>query len=292
VHWAHLVRHRFPDGQLFVNLRGNATTPPLRAVDAFARFLCALGVPARRVPSDVDDAAAMYRSLLADRRMLVLLDDAHRADQVRPLLPAGAGCLVLVTSRDRLADLVARDGARPVDVDVLTAAEAQALLTRVLGADRVAAEPGAAADLARLCGYLPLALRTAAADLAVGPRHSIADHLADLCAGDRHTTLRAESDAERAVRAASGLSCAALPAPTQRLFRLLGLVPGPDVTAGAAAALATIPPDEALSMLRQLVTARLLDWYLHRLTTTRPATGHRAARCRAAAPSRDRPVRP
>jgi DNA-binding SARP family transcriptional activator/tetratricopeptide (TPR) repeat protein len=241
VHWAHLVRDRFPDGQLYVDLRGYDAGPPLRPIDALARFLPALGVPAEQIPGDEDTAVALYRSLLADRRMLVVLDNAGRAAQVRPLVPGTPGSLVLVTSRDRLAGLVAHDGAQRIALDVLTPPEATALLVRLLGAARVRAEPAAAADLAAACAHLPLALRIAAANLADRPRDSIAGYVADLHGGDRLSALAADGDDRAAVREAFDLSYHALPAPERRLFRLLGLVPGPDVAVAGVAALADTP---------------------------------------------------
>ena len=165
VHWGHRVSDRFPDGQLYVDLRGHAQGEPVRPIDALAQFLRSLGVPAGEIPTEESAASARYRSLLAERRVLVLLDNAAEPAQVRPLLPASPGCLVLVTSRDRLSGLVARDGARRLSLDVLGADEAQLLLERILGGERVAAEPDAAAELARMCSYLPLALRIAAATL-------------------------------------------------------------------------------------------------------------------------------
>jgi DNA-binding SARP family transcriptional activator len=259
VHWAHRVRDRFPDGQLYVNLRGYDPTPSMTSLDALARFLRALGVAAERVPAEVDEAAAMYRSLLADKRVLVLLDNAHGADQVRPLLPGSAGCLVVVTSRDSLAGLVAREGARRLTLDVLTPAEARTLLTRFLGADRVTAEPDAVDELAHLCAYLPLALRIAAANLTVHSGQSIAGYTAALREGNRLAALEVAGDEQAAVRAAFDVSYGSLPAPAQRLFRLLGLVPGPDITPDAAAALAGEAPDEAFRLLRQLAGAHLID---------------------------------
>jgi DNA-binding SARP family transcriptional activator/tetratricopeptide (TPR) repeat protein len=238
VRWSHRVRDRFPDGQLYVNLRGHATAPPLRPIDALAGFLLAFGTPADRVPDDVEQAAALYRSELAGRRVLVLLDNAASADQVRPLLPSGPGSLALVTSRYRMAGLVAREGARELAVDVLRPDEAIALLGQMIGAGRVAAEPAETAELARLCAYLPLALRIAAANLAGRPRHRIGDHVARLAAGDRLAALSIDGDAQTAVRATFDLSYAALAAPERRMFRLLGLLAGTEVTADAAAALA------------------------------------------------------
>lgn len=253
VHWAHRVRDRFSDGQLYVNLRGYASGTPMRPIDALARFLHALGVPAEQVPTDVEEAAALYRSVLADRRMLVLLDNAHHPDQVRPLLPGAPGCLVLVTSRDALTGLVARDGARGLRLDVLTAAEATALLTHLLG-DRVHQEE--TAELARLCAYLPLALRITAANLG---EHTVSEYRDLLRAGNRLAALQVDGDEQAAVRAAFDLSYAALPDDARRLFRLLGLVPGTDITVDAAAALSGNTPDTAARLLTWLAAAHLVD---------------------------------
>lgn len=256
VHWAHRVRDRFGDGQLYVNLRGYAAGEPVRPIDALARFLHALGVPAEQVPTDVDEAAALYRSVLADRRMLVLLDNAHHPDQVRPLLPGAPGCLVLVTSRDALTGLVARDGARGLRLDVLAPDEARALLTYLLGADRVQAESAEVTELAGLCAYLPLALRITAANLG---DHTVAEYCDLLRVGNRLAALQIDGDELAAVRAAFDLSYAALPDDVRRLFRLLGLVPGPDVTAEAAAALSGIAVDTAERLLARLAAAHLVD---------------------------------
>ena len=237
VHWAHRARHHFPGGQLYLNLRGYATSPPVEPVQALAQFLRALGVAAERVPLDVDEAAAMYRTLLADRRMLIVLDNAASPDQVRPLLPGGRGCLVLVTSRDRLGGLVASDGARPLALDVLGGGEAHALLTEVLGERRAGAEPHAVAELARVCGFLPLALRIAAANLVLRPGIAVAAYVAELREGNRLAALQVDGDENAAVRTAFDRSYGALKPDERRVFRLLGLVPGPDVDTAAVAAL-------------------------------------------------------
>jgi len=259
IHWAHRVRDRFPEGQLYVGLRGYAPTPPMRSIDALAGFLYALGVPAEQVPVDLDEAAGLYRTLLADKRMLVVLDNARSADEVRPLLPGSPGCLVLVTSRDRLGGLVARDGARRLALDVLPHEEAVGLLTRLLGAQRVAAEPQAAEELAEVCGLLPLALRIAAANLADQPGRSIAGYLARLRQGDRLAELAVDGDPQAAVRTAFDCSYAALDPEPRRLFRLLGLVPGPEFGPPAAAALAGMPVGQAARLLQRLVGVHLIE---------------------------------
>jgi DNA-binding SARP family transcriptional activator len=256
--WAHRVRRRFPDGQLYVNMHGHAAGPPMRPIDALARFLSALGVPAEQVPLEVDVAAGLYRSLLADKRILVLLDNVAHSDQVRPLLPGSRGCRVLLTSRDKLGGLVARDGAVPLTLDALDPAESMTLLTRLLGTERVDAEPDAAAALTDLCGHLPLALRIAAANLTARPLHAIADHAARLAGGDRLAALEVEGDPQVAVRAAFDHSYATLPDDAALLFRLLGLVPGTEITAPAAAALAGIPTSRAARLLDRLARGHLV----------------------------------
>jgi DNA-binding SARP family transcriptional activator/tetratricopeptide (TPR) repeat protein/DNA-binding XRE family transcriptional regulator len=258
VHWAHRVRDRFPDGQLFVDLRGHSPEGPVRPVEALTRFLLALGVAADNVPGTPEAASDLYRTLVAERRMLIVLDNAADAEQVRPLLPGGPGCLVLVTSRDRLAGLAARDGARRIGVDVLSPEESRLLLLRTLGTARVDADPQAAADLAHACGHLPLALRIAAANLGHTPWRSLREQAAELREGDRLTALSVTGDATTAVRTAFDLSYHALDAPVRRMFRLLALVPGPETGLDAAAAVAGVTPAEAAGLLDRLTAAHLL----------------------------------
>ncbi len=259
VHWAHHVRDRFPDGQLYVNLRGYAPGRPVRPMEALVGFLSALGVPMEQIPADPDQSAALYRSRLAGKRMLILLDNAADADQVRPLLPADPGCFALVTSRDRLLGLVAREGARPLSLDVLSPIEAHDLLRRALGADRVDAECEAAARLAALCAYLPLALRIAAANLAGRPRRRIADYVAELSARDRLDMLAIDGDPTTAVRAAFESSWAILTDAERHIFQVMGLFPGPDLTTSAVAALADVAVSEAEQLLDRLAGRHLLD---------------------------------
>jgi predicted ATPase len=165
VHWGHQVAHLFPDGQLYVNLRGfgPADAPVMTLAEAVRLLLDNLVVTPGQVPAGLDAQVALYRSLLAGRRMLIFLDNARDPQQVRPLLPGEPGCLVLVTSRNQLTGLAVADGAHLLSLDVLTGAEARDLLARRLGSGRVAAEPAAAAELIRLCAGLPLALAIAAA---------------------------------------------------------------------------------------------------------------------------------
>ncbi|MGW6930786.1 tetratricopeptide repeat protein [Lentzea sp. NPDC054927] len=259
VHWAHRVRERFPDGQLYANLRGHSKGGAAPPIDILAQFLSALGVPADRVPVDVETASAMFRTLTTDRRVLVLLDNAAGPDQVRPLLPSGPHCLVVVTGRDRMTGLVAMDGARPVTLDVLSPDDAWELLARTLGAERVRAEPVAAAELAKLCAYLPLALRIAAANLAERPGYGIEDHVGELREGNVLSALAVEGDEQVAVRTAFDLSYAALPAQARRLFRLLSLVPGTDAGTEAVAALIDSDPHQAARLLDRLAAAHLVE---------------------------------
>jgi DNA-binding SARP family transcriptional activator len=255
VHWAHQVRDKFPDGQLYVNLHGYSTVAPTDPADVLGAFLRGLGVAASRIPAAAAAAAAMFRSELADRRILVVLDNAAGADQVRPLLPDAPGCLALVTSRETLPALTA---AVPVTLDVLSPADAYALLGQILGTDRVAAEPAAAGEIARLCAYLPLALRIAAANLS--DEEPIAGYAARLAASDdRLAALSVAGDERAAARAAFDLSYTDLPASTQRMFRLLGTAPGPDISLPAAASLAALDTHQTTVLLDRLVAAHLVD---------------------------------
>lgn len=256
--WGHRVRDRFADGQLYVNLRGYDTAAPMRPIEALAHFVHALGGPSDGVPADVQTAAGLYRSLLADRRMLIVLDNAANADQVRPLLPGAPTCVVLVTSRDRLGGLVAHDGAHRLTLDVLSTDEAHGLLVSVLGPERMAAEPDAAGTLAAACSNLPLALRIAAANVANHPWSSISEHAVALRGGHPLAALEIDDDQQMGVRCAFESSYRTLGAAAQRLFRLLGPAPALDVTAEAAAALAGTAVADADRQLNRLAAAHLL----------------------------------
>ena len=258
VHWAHQVSEWFPDGQLYVNLHGfGPSGTPVTPADAVRRFLDALGVPAAQIPPSPEAQQGLYRSLLAGRRMLIVADNARDAAQVRPLLPGGEGCLVLVTSRSQLTSLVAAEGAHPLTLDVLTPADALSLLERRLGPERAAAEPQAAAELAGLCAHLPLALAIAAARAATRPGLPLAALAAELRDAGRLDALDT-GDAAASVRAVFSWSYRQLPQPAARMFRLLGLHPGPDITAPAAASLAAIPAHQARQALARLTRASLL----------------------------------
>ncbi|WP_073816069.1 ATP-binding protein [Kitasatospora sp. CB01950] len=259
--WAHRVRERFPDGQLYVNLRGYDPGRPVAAREALDRFLVSLGVPAGSVPADEDAAAALYRSLLAGRRMLVVLDNAAGVGQVRPLLPGSAGCLVLVTSRSRLSPLAVRDGARRLTVGTLPEPEAVALLRAVTAGHRPPDDPAKLAELARLCARLPLALRIAAERAASLPHLGLDDLIADLRDESALWDVLSVGDEEEAdaVRTVFAWSYRALPEPAARLFRQLGLHPGPEFGLPAAAALAELTAGRARQLLDTLVGAHLVE---------------------------------
>jgi DNA-binding SARP family transcriptional activator len=259
VHWAHRAAGQFPDGQLYVNLRGYDPGQPLPAADALAGFLRSLGVPGGDIPPEEHERAAHYRSLLADKRMLVVLDNAGSADQVRPLLPGAQACAVLVTSRDALAGLAARDGAARLDLDVLPLPEGVALLRTLIGA-RVDAEPGAAVELADQCCRLPLALRVAAELAASRPAAPLAGLVAELAdLRTRLDLLTAGGDPSSEVRAVFSWSYRRLSVSDARAFRLLGLHPGPDIEPYAAAALAGLTVPQARLALDTLARAHLIQ---------------------------------
>jgi tetratricopeptide (TPR) repeat protein len=259
VHWAHQVAERFPDGQLYVNLRGYDPGQPMRPTDALAGFLLALGVPGQDIPAGEQERAARYRSLLAGRRMLIVLDNVGEVDQVRPLLPGTQGCVAVLTSRDSLAGLVARDGARRLDLDLLPPADAAALLTVLIG-DRAVADPAATRALVAQCARLPLALRVAAELAAARPAASLADLTGELTDQQRRLDLLdAGGDPRTAVRAVFSWSFRHLEPDTARTFRLLGLHPGDDFDPYAAAALAGCPVDQASRALDRLARAHLVQ---------------------------------
>jgi DNA-binding SARP family transcriptional activator len=257
VQWAHQVAGRFPDGQLYVNLRGYDPGQPVRVADALAGFLRALGVAGQNIP--VDERAARYRSLLAGRRLLVVLDNAGSVEQVRPLLPGAPGCVAVVTSRDSLAGLVARDGARRLDLDLLPSEDAAGLLRELIGR-QVYADPEAATALADQCSRLPLTLRVAA-ELAVARSPApVADLVGELADQQRRLDLLdADGDPRTSARAVFSWSCRRLNADAARTFRLLGLHPGPDLDSYEAAALTGTTAEAADRVLGQLARAHLLQ---------------------------------
>ncbi|MFE5123812.1 ATP-binding protein [Streptomyces sp. NPDC056669] len=261
LHWAHQVKDRFPDGQLFVNLRGYDPGEPVTADQALRRCLRALGVPADQIPQDVDDAAALYRSLLAERRILILLDNAATVSQVRPLLPGSGTSLVVVTSRNRLSGLTVRDGARRLTLGTLPEPEAIALLRAVTSGYRLGDDGEKLTELARLCARLPLALRIAAERAASHPHMRIDDLISDL--RDESALWDALStgidEEAEAVHSVFAWSYRALPESSARLFRLLGIHPGPEFSLHAAAALCEFSLSRTRQLLDDLVGAHLLE---------------------------------
>ncbi|MEJ3742821.1 BTAD domain-containing putative transcriptional regulator [Actinomycetes bacterium KLBMP 9797] len=259
LYWAHLIADRFPHGQLYVNLRGYDQDQPMTAADALAGFLRALGVAGQDIPFDLDERAARYRTEIAGRRMLVVLDNASSVEQVRPLLPGAPSCLVLTTSRDSLAGLVALDGASRLNLDLLPQTDAFTLLHRLIG-QRVEVEPRAAAVLAEQCVRLPLALRVAAELAASRPECPLADLVAELADEQRRLDqLDGGDDPHSAVAAVFSWSYRQLTTDIGRLFRLLGLHAGPDVDAYAAAALIDTTVDHARQLMDRLARAHLVE---------------------------------
>jgi tetratricopeptide (TPR) repeat protein/transcriptional regulator with XRE-family HTH domain len=257
--WAHQVAARFGDGQLYVNLRGfDPSGVPAAPEAAIRGFLDALGVPPERIPPGPEAQAGLYRSLLAGRRMLIVLDNARDEQQVRPLLPASPGTLVLVTSRSQLAGLAAAHGARVLTLDVLSHEESTQLLAARVGDARAAAEPGAVSQIASLCACLPLALAVAAARAAARPHlclAALADELRD--SPGRLDALDA-GDPAASIRTVFSWSYRQLSPDAARMFRLLGLHPGPDITAAAAASLAGCELAQARHDLGELARAHLI----------------------------------
>ncbi|MEU9505950.1 BTAD domain-containing putative transcriptional regulator [Micromonospora sp. NPDC048170] len=291
VHWARRIAGDYPDGQFYVNLRGfdldgRAVTPG----EALRGFLDALHVPPQRMPTDVAGQAALLRTLLANRRVLMLLDNARDDAHVRPLLPGSPGSLVVVTSRNRLTGLVVSDGAHPVTVDLLSPQESRALLTRRLGPVRAAAEAAAVDEVVRRCAGLSLALAIVAAravhhpelplaGLAAELRHTRLDRLAALETGDPATD----------VRAVFSWSYRVLDVASARLFRLLGLHPGPDVARPAVASLLGLPPAQVGPLLTGLVRAHLLtEWSPGRYAMHDLLRAYAAELCQRAEPEAER----
>jgi tetratricopeptide (TPR) repeat protein len=259
VHWAHRVSGRFPDGQLFVNLRGfDPTGVAMKPADAIREFLDAFGITPQQMPTSLEAQAALYRSLLTGRRVLVLLDNAADEDQVRPLLPGSPGCLVIVTSRSQLPGLIVTEGARPVFVDLLSVPEARQLLSRRIGESRVLAEPRAADDIIALCARLPLALMLVAARAATHPGFRLAALAAELRGAGGSLDAFDGADQLTNARAVFSWSYQRLSVPGRGLFRLLGLHFGPDIGTPAVASLAGLPEGQVRAALAELARAHLV----------------------------------
>ncbi|MFC7219142.1 BTAD domain-containing putative transcriptional regulator [Streptomyces polyrhachis] len=253
VHVAHAARESFPDGQLYVDLQGSGPSPAEPGT-VLAAFLRALGAQDAEIPDGLSERAALYRSTLAGRRVLALLDNARDAAQVRPLLPGTQGCAALITSRGRMPDLA---GAHHVDLDVMSPVEAMELFVRIVGEDRVAPEREAAMDVVGRCGYLPLAIRIAASRLAARRTWTVSTLAAKLA--DEHRRLDELRVGDLAVKATFELGYGQLPPAQARAFRLLSLADGPDISVHAAAAMLVLDPDAAEDVLEALVDASLLE---------------------------------
>jgi tetratricopeptide (TPR) repeat protein len=290
VHWAHQHAATFPDGQLYADLRGfDPSGTPASPSEVIRGFLGALGVPAGQAPASLEAQTGLYRSLLAGRRVMIVLDNARDAAQVRPLLPGSAGCMVVITSRTPLTALAAGPGARLISLDLLTEEEATGLLATRLGHARLAAEPAAAAELAALCGRLPLALAITAARAAARPELPLSAFAAELRdAGPRLDALDAGDPASN-LRAVFSWSCRALGDAAAGLFRLLGIHPGPDISVPAAVSLAGTGLAPTRACLRELAA-------LHLITEHRPGRyalhdlvrAYAAEQARAIIPAGDR----
>ncbi|WUW37413.1 tetratricopeptide repeat protein (plasmid) [Streptomyces sp. NBC_01462] len=259
VHLAHQIADRFPDGQLCVNLRGfDPAGSAMLPAEAVRTLLDALGVPSQRLPAGLEAQTALYRSVLAERRVLILLDNARDSEQVRPLLPGSPGCLVIVTSRNQLTGLVANEGAHPLTLSQPTPAEAHEFLVRRLGAERLAREPGAVAEIMERCALLPLALAVVAARAATHPEFPLDAIAKEL--RDSHDSLDAFAgdDITIDVRTVFSSSYEALSQSAARLFRLLSLHSGPDISTPAVAALAGLPRQRIRGPLMELAQAHLV----------------------------------
>lgn len=258
LHFGHQVADRYGDGQLYLDLRGHSFAPALDPLEALGHLIRGLGADPGSSAASIAEASAQYRSLVADRKLLVLLDNAGSTEQLRPLLPATDSCLTMITSRNRLSGLIAREGAHRISLGTLDAGTARALLTRLLGEQRVAAEPDQVTALIEACAGLPLALRIAAAQLADEPHRTLADYLAEF--GDRGLSVLAlDDDEQSAVAPAFDLSYQHLDPEVRRLFRLAGLIPGLDFTVDAAAALTGTTVARARNAVRVLTGAHLLE---------------------------------
>jgi tetratricopeptide (TPR) repeat protein len=263
LHWAHQVAGRFGDGQLHANLRGfDPSGTPATPTEVIRGFLDALGVPPARIPASPQAQAGLYRNLLSAKRMLIVLDNAQDEQQVRPLLPASPASLVLITSRSQLSGLAAADGARLLTLDVLSHAEAVQLLTARLGAARAAAEPAAVDQIASLCACLPLALAVAAARAAAHPRFPLAALAEELAGKAGRLDALDAGDPTTSVRAVFSWSYEQLSAEAARMFRLLGIHPGPDISVPPTASLAGIAAPQARRLLCELARAHLITEHL------------------------------
>jgi DNA-binding SARP family transcriptional activator len=260
VHLAHELAAGYPDGQLYADLRGyGGREPPMSPAEALRGFLGSLGVPREGIPAELHAQAGLYRSRLAGRRMLIVLDNCRDAEQTRHLLPGSPGCLVIVTSRGRLSTLLTTAGAHPLPVGLPSAAQARAALAGALGAARVAADPAAVDAVIAGCGRLPLALAVVAARAASLPRTPLAQIAAELAQAPGSLDGFDDDDPQTGLRASFSWSYQALSAPAARLFRLLPLNPAPDISVAGAAALAGVPLRTARALVGELNRAHLVS---------------------------------
>ncbi|UKD58264.1 NB-ARC domain-containing protein [Amycolatopsis sp. FU40] len=258
-YWAHRIRDRYPNGALYVNLQGYSNEKVADPGPVLGSFLRALNVPDAEIPADVASRAALFRSLLTERRVLVLLDNAATPEQIRPLLPGSPSSLVIVTSRSRLSGLIARNGARPIFLGLLSDTEAMRLLRRIAGDARIDSEPTAATALAGYCAHLPLALCIAAARVVVNPHKAIEELVAELSAERNRLDFFNTEDEETAVRAVFSWSYRSLSPDAAKMFRLLSLYPVPVIDIPGTAALAGISKKSARDLLRLLFDGHLLE---------------------------------
>ena len=259
VHWAHGVRNHFPDGDLYINLRGYDPQPPVDPGQALDAFIRAFNVPAEKIPVDVSNRAALYRTLVDRRRILIVLDNAAAPKQVRPLLPGSPTCVVVVTSRSRLNGLTIRDGANLLTLDLLPPEQALALLVRIIRQERVDTAPESARELVRLCAQLPLAIRIAGERITARPDATLAELVEELT--DERNRIEAFSDEEddaTAIRAVFSWSYKALSPQGSRMFRLLGLHAGPEISTMTAAVLADTAIVRARGLMESLAKVHLI----------------------------------
>ena len=259
IHWAHRIAGHFPDGQLYLDLRGfDATDSATAPSDALHTLLYPLGVPAGHIPDGLDTRAGMYRSILAGKRVLIVLDNARDVRQIRPLLPGSQGCLVIATSRNPLTGLAMTDGARLLTLNLLSSATARQALERRLGVGRVEAEPEATEEIIRLCGRLPLALAIVSARAAAHPGFTLASIAADLRRSQGRLDAFGTAGVAADARTVFSWSYHHLSPQAGRLFRLLSVQPGADITARASASLLGVPPDETGQLIAELTNTSLL----------------------------------
>ncbi|MFD7243387.1 ATP-binding protein [Streptomyces massasporeus] len=282
IHWAHQIADQFPDGQLYINLKGFDTQSPVEPEQALHAFLSALGIEVGKIPLYPDAQAALFRSTLNDRRVLIVLDNARDAQHVRPLLPASPTCFTIITSRNRVDSLVVREGVQRVILNLMSHDDARALLVKRVGSDRVNSEPAAVDDVIRLCGRLPLALSIVAARAAAQPQYLISSLAEDLL--DERTRLDALDlhEADLRIEAVFSWSLRLLTPHGSRLFELLGVAPGSDIGIYASAVLADVPRSAASALLTELTQAHLVEEYLphrYRLHDLLRAYAARVAGC-------------